>query len=91
MYLEPPRTNEIIDGIMSFNVNKAVVYDNIPLFYLKIASCTLAPYLCILFTYAFENGIFPDNCKVAKIIPIHKSGDFYTFKYVLDNFNSNPQ
>ena len=56
-------------------MNKAVGYDNIPAFFLKISAFTLAPYLFILLNYAFLNGIFPDYCKIAKIIPIFKNGD----------------
>ena len=53
----------------------AVGQDNIPAFFLKVAPYVLAPYLSYLLDYAFNSGIFPDNCKIAKIIPIYKSGD----------------
>ena len=73
-FFEPPTVNEIIACIGSLNANKAVGYDNIPAYFLKVAAPIIAPYLCFLIDYAFLNGIFPDNCKIAKVIPIHKKG-----------------
>ena len=35
----------------------------------------MAPYLNILIDFAFSNGIFPDSCKTAKVIPLLKSGN----------------
>ena len=72
IFFEPPTVNEIIACIGSLNANKAVGYDNIPAYFLKVAAPIIAPYLCFLIDYAFLNGIFPDNCKIAKVIPIHK-------------------
>ena len=74
IFFEPPTVNEIIACIGSLNANKAVGYDNIPAYFLKVAAPIIAPYLCFLIDYAFLNGIFPDNCKIAKVIPIHKKG-----------------
>ena len=65
---------EIIACIGSLNANKAVGYDNIPAYFLKVAVPIIASHLCFLIDYAFLNGIFPDNCKIAKVIPIHKKG-----------------
>ena len=57
------------------NLNKAVGYDNIPAYFLKIAAPTLAPYLRSCFDFVFTHGIFPDIRKIAKIVPIHKKGE----------------
>ena len=75
MFLEPVNITEIFNTILSLNVNKAVGHDNIPAYYLKIAPFSVAPFLLILINYAFTNGIFPNNCKISKVIPIHKNGD----------------
>ena len=56
-------------------MNKALGHDNIPAYYLKIAPFSIAPFLLILINYAFTNGIFPNNCKISKVVPIHKNGD----------------
>ena len=75
IYLEPPNTNEIANALLTLSVNIAMGHDNIPAFFLKVAPYVLTPYLSYLLDYAFNNGILPDNCKIAKIIPIHKNGD----------------
>ena len=75
MYLEPPTTNEIINCIDSLNMNKAVGHDNILAYFLKIAATTLAPYLRSFFDFVFTHGIFPDVCKIPKIVHIHKKGE----------------
>ena len=56
-------------------MNKAVGNDNIPSYFLRIAAPNVAPYLQCFIEFAFVNGIFPENCTRAKIIPIHKKGD----------------
>ena len=33
------------------------------------------PFLLMLINYSLTNGIFPNNCKISKAIPIHKNGD----------------
>ena len=75
MFLEPANITEIVNIILSLNVNKAVGHDNISAYYLKIAPFSIAPFLLILINYAFTNGIFPNNCKIYKVVPIHKNGD----------------
>ena len=74
-FLEPPTVNEIVKLICSLNVNKAVGHDNIPPFFLKTAPFVIAKYLCVFVKFYFENGIFPDACKIAKIVAIHKNGN----------------
>jgi len=56
-------------------VNKAVEPDNIPPYYLRIAANIISPYLHYFFEYSFNHGIFPENCKLAKVILLHKKGD----------------
>ena len=75
MYLEPANITKIVITIISLNVNKAVGHDKIPAYFLR-----LAPFLLILINYAFTNGIFPSNCKLSKVIPIHKNGVIPIYK-----------
>ena len=75
MYLKPANITEIVNTILSLNVNKAVRHDKIPAYLLKIAPFTIAPFLLVLINYALSNGIFPNNCKISKVIPINKHGD----------------
>ena len=75
MYLAPSGVYKISDCISLLNSNKATGYNNIPAFFLKVSSNILAYYLHDLIKFAFNNGTFPDNCKIAKFVPIYKSGD----------------
>ena len=49
-------------------------HDNILPFFLKAARHVIAPYLSLLLNFVFTGGIFPRNCKIARITPIYKSG-----------------
>ena len=75
LFLKPPNLYEIIDMLRALKVNKAVGHDDLPAYYLKIASNVIAPYLQPLNHFAFTSGIFPDHCKIAKVIPLHKQGN----------------
>ena len=61
--------------LCALKVNKAVGHDDLLAYYLKIASNVIAPHLQPLIHFAFTSGIFPDHCKIAKVIPLHKHGN----------------
>ena len=71
IYLEAPNLSEIANSIQSLNVNKALRHDNIPPYFLIIASHVKAPYLQVFMDFSFNNGISPNNCEIAKIYPLH--------------------
>jgi len=73
--LESPSVYELAECILSLNVNKAVGHDNIPAYFLKAVPTVLASSLYPFLDFSFNHGIFPENCKIAKVIPIHKTGD----------------
>ena len=56
------------------NDSKVVGHDNIPAYFLKIAKNKIAPYLLSFINFIFLNGAFLDNCKIARVAPIYKSG-----------------
>ena len=72
--MEPPRVNEVIIPINLLNSNKSHGQDDIPPFFLQVASCILAATLCYFIDNAFQFEIFLQSCKIAKIIPIYKAG-----------------
>ena len=74
IYLEPPSVNKILNHILSLNDNKAIRHDDIPAYFLKVSSTVIAPYLQIFTNFIFNNGLFPNNCKIAKIAPLYKNG-----------------
>ena len=49
--------------------------DNIPAKVLKITANIIAPSLTYIFNVSLESGIYVDDWKLAKIIPINKSED----------------
>ena len=71
IFLKSPSTTEILNVIFSLNTNKAVGHYDISAYFLKVASTIIAPSL----QFSFINGIFPENCSLAKIIPLHKRGN----------------
>ena len=75
IFLDIPSYAEISNVINSLSMNKAVGHDNIPSYFLRIASTILVPYLHIFIEFSFTNGLFPTNCVVAKVVPIFKKGD----------------
>ena len=74
IYFDPPRINEVINLINSLNLSKTVGQDNIAPHFLRVASNILAPALRYFFDNAIKFGVFPRNCKIAKIIPLFKAG-----------------
>ena len=72
--MEPPRITKVFNLINSLSLHKWVGHDNIPPHFLKVASNIIAPALCYFFDNAFLLGIFAQSCKIAKVVPLCKSG-----------------
>ena len=77
IYVNIPNPTEIFNAIYSLNLknNKAVGHDDIPAFFLRIASPVIIPYLQVFIEFCFTEGIFPENCTIARIVPIFKKGE----------------
>ena len=71
------KTNEteIINIINKMKDNKSPGYDSINAKFLKISSPFIAPILSKIFNSMLKSGLYPDELKVAKVIPIYKNGD----------------
>ena len=65
---------ETSQEITRLKVKKSTSYDEIPSFFLKTAANVIAPYLALLIDFMFTNEVFPDSLKIAKVVPIYKSG-----------------
>ena len=72
IYLEPPTSNEILNLILSLNDNKALRHDNIPAYFLKVSRYVITPHLKYFTNFIFNNGMFPSNCKIAKVVQFLK-------------------
>lgn len=75
LFLDHPEPNEIFNTIHMLNANKASGHDDISSYILIMCAEVISPYLAFFFQIAFESGIFPDSLKIAKIVPIYKSGE----------------
>ena len=74
IYLELTQPVEIFNIINSLHPYKACGYDDISAYFLRLGNIVLAPVLTVYYNYALERGIFPQIFKIAKVIPIFKSG-----------------
>ena len=72
--LEQLNVETVIESLKAVNSNKATGPDNIPGRVLKIAAEFLSPSLTI-FNRSLSMGIYPDDWKMARVLPIFKSGE----------------
>ena len=75
LFLTPTTSFEVFNLISGLKNTKSNGKDNISAYFLKVAAKVIAAPLARLFNYTFLLGIFPASLKIAKIVPIHKSGD----------------
>ena len=66
MFLTPITESEIISIVTALSPKKSCGHDNISISLIK---------LCSIFNKSFLTGQFPSYLKIARIIPIYKSGE----------------
>ena len=71
----PPEPLEIFHAINSLNLHKACCHDNISSPFLRMGNEVLALIFREYFAFVFEQGVFPQILKMAKVISIFKSCD----------------
>ena len=81
MYMPEITECEVITVICSLT-NSSPGWDNIPAKLLKPYIEEYIKPLTYIINKSFETGVFPDSLKLAKVIPIYKSGD----KTLLSNY-----
>ena len=67
--------NELKDAFLSLKINKSSGVDDVSFNIIKKCFGVLCETLIYLFQLSLENGVFPDNLKIAKVTPIYKAGD----------------
>ena len=72
--VSPTYPQEIINIILNLDDKKSSGPHSIPVKLLKLASNHIAIPLSNIFNSSFQEGIFPNLCKTAKVIPIFKNG-----------------
>ena len=55
-----------------------------PAYFLKVAANVFSPFLAFFIHHVFISGSFPENLKIAKVLPVFKAGS----KSVVDNLSS---
>ena len=75
MFCDPTTSVEIYNLIMNLKNNKAPGPDNIGPKLIKFVAGEICNPLQYIYNLSFEQGIIPDKLKLAKVIPVFKSGD----------------
>ena len=71
-FISPTEPQEVFNFIHSLDINKTLGPNSIPVYILKVFNHFFSENLAKIINISFETGIFPDLCKVAKVIPIYK-------------------
>ena len=71
-YLKPAMYDEVAEIIQSLDINKSLGPNSLPIYIFEdfLSTCLLK-----IANLSFRTGIFPDLCKIAKVIPIFKKDD----------------
>ena len=75
MFLSPTTAEEIEDLIKTFNLNKAIGPNIIPVTILKEIKKEILEPLSTLLNLSFDTADFLNCLKLANVIPIYKKGD----------------
>ena len=78
LYLEPVTEQEIYKIVSSLK-NSSPGYNNLSPSILQLSLPLICPLLTHICNLSLSEGIFPDELKLANVIPIFKSGDHETF------------
>ena len=73
-FLSPILPHEVASVIEKMD-NKSTHIDTYSIKVVKYLTSIISPVLCKIINKSFEVGYFPQFCKVAKVLPLYKSGD----------------
>ena len=65
---------EIINVISKLKTSNSTGYDGYNTKFIKLSASLLAPALVKIFNLSINTGVYPNSLKIAKVIPIFKSG-----------------
>ena len=75
IFLRPASVNEVLTIIHNLDGQKSCGPDNIPVNVVKSNAYSFASILAEAFIKIISTGVYPDCLKVARVIPVFKSGD----------------
>ena len=81
LYLKPVEDNEIRNIIRDLR-NTSPGHDGITAYLIKNVTDDIVTQLSFIFNLSIECGVFPDEMKLAKVIPLYKNGD----KMIISNY-----
>ena len=82
IFLAPATKNEILTITNSFLTGKASGHDNLPMSVIKRSIDIISEPLTSIVNMSLAHGIVPDKMKIARVIPVYKSGD----RTILSNY-----
>ena len=71
----PIPVENVLKTLRQLNISKGSGLDKIPAKMLRIAADIIAPSLTYIFNLPISTGVFVDDWKDARVIPIYKEGD----------------
>ena len=74
-FMKPTSCYEISKIISNLDSGKSLGPNSVPIYILKVSNDFFSELLSKVINLSFETGIFPDLCKLAKVIPIFKAGN----------------
>ena len=74
-YLRPATIDEIHNIISAIDLNKSLGPNSIPIYIVKLCNGFFSSCLLKIVNLSFVTGIFPDLCKIVKVVPIFKKED----------------
>ena len=89
LFLSPCTKDEILSVVSSFKNKTSCAHDGINMHVVKNTIKEIIDPLLHICNTSFKSGIFPDNMKTAKIIPIFKGGNNKLFP-IIDQFQYCP-
>ena len=73
---------EVMTIVLQLDETKSAGPSDVPINVLRVAAPIIVPHLVHIFNLSFATGIFPDLMKLAKVIPIFKTGS----KLLVNNY-----
>lgn len=73
-FFKPITCKELIDYVNVIKSNTSAGYDDIDIRIIKRCIHLICKPLSAIFNQCMEHGIFPDKMKIAKVVPVFKSG-----------------
>lgn len=82
MFLRGVCSSDVLEVVRKFKNKKSTDCNNVDMSLIKeVINCVLEPFTYIC-NKSFLTGTFPDNMKIAKVIPIYKNGE----KHIVSNY-----